>query len=66
MNILEAVLNLQGVAAARQAGSSLGPLQDQTSAALAALVPALAAGLQSNASQPGGLDGRPRRRRATR
>ncbi len=66
MNILEAVLNAQGGAAARQAGSSLGLSQDQTGAALAALVPALAAGLQRNASQPGGLDGRPRRRRATR
>ena len=56
MNILDAVLNAQGGAAARQAGSSLGLSQDQTGAALAALVPALAAGLQRNASQPGGLE----------
>lgn len=56
MNILEAVLNAQGGAAAQQAGRSVGLSPDQTSAALSALVPALAAGLQRNASQPGGLD----------
>lgn len=56
MNILEAVLNAQGGAAAGQAGQSLGLSPDQTGAALSALVPALAAGLQRNASQPGGLE----------
>ena len=56
MNILEAVLGAQNGAAANQAGQSLGLSQDQTGAALSALIPALAAGLQRNASQPGGLD----------
>jgi hypothetical protein len=56
MNILEAVLSAQGGAAAGQAGQSLGLSQDQTGAALSALVPALAAGLQRNAAQPGGLE----------
>jgi hypothetical protein len=56
MNILEAVLNAQGGAAAREAGRGLGLSDEQTGAALGALVPALAAGLQRNASQPGGLD----------
>jgi hypothetical protein len=56
MNILEAVLNAQGGAAAQQAGRSVGLSADQTSAALSALVPALAAGLQRNTSQPGGLE----------
>jgi hypothetical protein len=56
MNILEAVLNAQGGAAVREAGQSVGLSQDQTSSALSALVPALAAGLQKNSSQPGGLE----------
>jgi hypothetical protein len=56
MNILEAILDAQGGAAAREAGRSVGLSQDQTSTALAALVPALAAGLQRNATQQGGLD----------
>jgi hypothetical protein len=56
MNILEAVLHAQGGAAASEAGRAVGLSSDQTSAALAALVPALAAGLQCNASQPGGLE----------
>ena len=56
MNILEAVLNAQGGASAREAGRSVGLSQEQTSSALSALVPALAAGLQRNASQPGGLE----------
>jgi hypothetical protein len=56
MNILEAVLDSQGGSAAQQAGRAFGLSPDQTSAALSALVPALAAGLQRNASQPGGLD----------
>jgi hypothetical protein len=56
MNVLEAILNAQGGAAAREAGRSVGLSPDQTSAALSALVPALAAGLQKNAAQPAGLD----------
>ena len=56
MNILEAVLNAQSGAAAREAGSGLGLSREQTGSAFAALIPALAAGLQRNASQPGGLE----------
>jgi hypothetical protein len=56
MNVLEAILSAQGGAAAREAGRSVGLSPDQTSAALSALVPALAAGLQRNAAQPAGLD----------
>jgi hypothetical protein len=56
VNILEAVLNAQGGTAVNEAGRSVGLSGDQTSAALSALVPALAAGLQRNASQPGGLE----------
>jgi len=56
MNILEAVLSAQGGAAVREAGRSVGLSQEQTGSALSAIVPALAAGLQRNASQPGGLE----------
>jgi hypothetical protein len=56
MNILEAILSAQGGAAAREAGHSVGLSQDQTNAALSAIVPALAAGLSRNATQQGGLD----------
>ena len=56
MNILEAILNAQTGAAVKQAGSQVGLAPDQTNAALAALVPALAAGLQRNAQGEGGLD----------
>jgi hypothetical protein len=56
MNILEAVLNAQNGAVAREAGLGLGLSQEQTGSALGALIPALAAGLQRNASQPGGMD----------
>jgi hypothetical protein len=56
MNLLEAILNAQGGAAAQQAGQSVGLSPQQTSSALSALVPALAAGLHRNASQPGGLE----------
>jgi hypothetical protein len=56
MNLLEAVLNAQNGATARTAGQSLGLSPEQTGSALGALVPALAAGLQRNVSQPGGLE----------
>jgi hypothetical protein len=55
-NILEAVLNAQGGGAAAEAGQAVGLSQEQTGAALSALVPALASGLTRNASLPGGLD----------
>ena len=56
MNLLEAILNAQNGAAAREAGQSVGLSPEQTTSALSALVPALAAGLHRNAAQPGGLD----------
>lgn len=57
MNILDAILNVRNGAAVRQAGASVGLGQDQATAALAALVPALAAGLKNNAGSPDGLAG---------
>jgi hypothetical protein len=56
MNILEAIVNAQDGAAVRQLGSQLGLGPDQTTAALSALVPALAAGMQRNIKTEGGLD----------
>ena len=56
MNILDAILGAQGGGAAAEAGQRVGLSQEQTSAALAVLVPVLASGLQRNASLPGGLD----------
>jgi hypothetical protein len=56
MDILQTILNTNNGAAAREAGRVVGLSSDQTSSALSALVPALAAGLQRNASQPGGLE----------
>jgi hypothetical protein len=55
MNILDAIINAQDGAAVRQAGSQVGLAPDQTTAALAALVPALAAGFQRNMQSQGGL-----------
>jgi hypothetical protein len=57
MNILEALMAAQGGGAARQLGRQFGLSDDQTSAALSALVPALAAGLAKNATREGGLEG---------
>jgi hypothetical protein len=55
MNILDAIVNAQDGAAVRQIGSQLGLGHDQTAAALSALVPALAAGVQRNVQSEGGL-----------
>jgi hypothetical protein len=57
MNILDAILNTKNGAAVQQAGASVGLGQDQTAAALAALVPALAAGIKRNTGSPDGLAG---------
>jgi hypothetical protein len=57
MNVLDAILDAQNGAAARQAGASVGLGQDQTMAALAALVPALAGGLRQTTASPDGLAG---------
>ena len=56
MNMLDAILGAGNGAAVNQIGSQLGLPQDKTASALAALVPALAAGLQRNAQSPGGLE----------
>jgi hypothetical protein len=55
MNILDAIVNAQDGAAVREIGSQVGLAPDQASAALAALVPALAAGFQRNIQSQGGL-----------
>jgi hypothetical protein len=56
MNILDAIVNAQDGAAVRQLGSQVGLRPDQTTAALSALVPALAAGFQRNLQSQGGLE----------
>lgn len=55
MNMLDAILNSQNGAAVRQLGTSVGLPEDQTSAALAALLPALASGFQRNLQSPDGM-----------
>ncbi len=57
MNILEALMAAQGGGAVKQLGQQFGLGDDQASAALSALVPALAAGLAKNAVRDGGLEG---------
>jgi hypothetical protein len=57
MNLVDAILNSQNGAAVQQIGSQFGLGRDETTAALAALVPALAAGLQRNTQSTGGLEG---------
>lgn len=56
MNILDAILSAQNGAAVRQIGSQLNLPEDRTTAALGALIPALAAGVQRNAQSTGGLE----------
>jgi hypothetical protein len=56
MNVLEALLAAQGGGAVKQLGQQFGLGESQASAALSALVPALASGLAKNATQSGGLD----------
>jgi hypothetical protein len=57
MNILEAILNAQGGASARQLGDQFGLDAQQTQSALGALMPALAGAVSQNAAKPGGLEG---------
>ena len=57
MNILDALLDAQGGGVVKQLGQQFGLEGDQATAALSALVPALAAGLARNATQDGGLAG---------
>lgn len=55
MNILDAIVNAQGGAAVRQLGSQFGLDEAQAASAVSALVPALAAGVQRNIQNDGGL-----------
>ncbi len=55
MNILDAIINAQGGAAVRQIGSHFGLGQQEAAAALSALVPALATGVQRNIQGDGGV-----------
>lgn len=56
MNILDAIVNARNGAAVRQLGAQFGLDEEQTAAALSALVPALAAGFQRNLQSEGGLE----------
>ena len=56
MNILEAIVNAQDGAAVQQLGSQVGLAPDQATAALSALMPALAEGFQRNMQSQGGLE----------
>jgi hypothetical protein len=56
MNILDDIVNARNGAAVRQLGAQFGLGQEQTAAALSALVPALAAGFQRNLQSEGGLE----------
>ena len=55
MNILNLILEAQNGAAIRQLGDQFGLQPEQTQSAVAALLPALAAGLQNNMTRDGGL-----------
>ena len=55
--ILDILMNAAGGGAAEQIGQKFGLSPDQTSGALAQLVPAVMAGMHQNAQQQGGLDG---------
>jgi len=57
MSLLDTILNSQNGAAVQHLGDHLGLGADQTTAALSALVPALAGGLHQNAQTPAGLGG---------
>ena len=56
MNILDAIVNAQGGAAVQQLGSQVGLAPEQATAALSALMPALAGGFQRNMQSQGGLE----------
>jgi hypothetical protein len=55
MNLLEAILGANDGAAVRQLGAQFGLPEDQATAAIGSLVPALAVGLQRNTASAGGL-----------
>ena len=56
MNILDAIMNAQDGAAVQQLGSQVGLAPAQATAALSALMPALAGGFQRNIQSQGGLE----------
>ena len=56
MNILDAIVNAQDGAAVEQLGSQVGLPADQVTAALSALMPALAGGFQRNIQNQDGLE----------
>lgn len=56
MNILDAIVNAQDGAAVQQLGSQVGLAPEQATAALSALMPALASGFQQNLQSQGGLE----------
>ena len=55
MDLLTEIMSAQGGAAVQQLGSQFGLGEQQTAAALSALIPALAAGVQQNAQNEGGF-----------
>lgn len=55
MNLFDMLTQASGGAAVQQVSQKTGLSQDQTSVAIKALLPAIAAGLQRNSNQPGGL-----------
>lgn len=56
MNLVDTILNMQNGDAVKQLESQFGLGREQTTTALAALVPALAAGFQRNTQSAGGLE----------
>jgi hypothetical protein len=57
MNTIEALLGNQWQGVLQQLGRQFGLDESQATSALGALLPALAAGLHRNASNPSGLEG---------
>lgn len=56
MNLLDMIMSAQGGATKQQLGQQLGLSEDQTAAAIKALLPALSAGLKANTAKPGGIE----------
>lgn len=55
MNMLESLMSAQGGGAVRELGAKFGLDEQQTTSALSALLPALAAGFQRNLQSEGGV-----------
>ncbi|MEO0722149.1 MAG: DUF937 domain-containing protein [Pseudomonadota bacterium] len=56
LNLMDMIQSAAGGQAKRQLGQQLGLDESQTQSALKALLPALAAGLQRNTQEPGGVE----------